>query len=377
MFLDLELIMNTQATPPTTPVSPVMTVSPAWLNTLQELSGTSAGPLSPLFTPSPIVSARPSGAELQTAGVTDAAGRVLPMALRTLHTLSGAVRVVRVRVVGAAVRSEFSVYTDATGRTASVSGGSQALYLNPEPAVGDFLNMVRELTGESSLSAGSGEWELPERLAMCLLGLIDQQRRHSLRLLSEGNEPSALVHTNYPAFSELGTVFADAQSLQARLQRMSGGTRLPLTMTDDEVRALESAQCFIKEGEGFALSGDILLLAGRMLILENVIEVEMVGQTPGGAPVRTRSNLIQSGAQDVLFMEAGNGTVHLQIFSARALMRYLEIMLLTPEKVLALEPTPPPIPGAAMPPPLPNVCPQCGAAYTPPAKFCSACGSKV
>jgi hypothetical protein len=309
-------------------------------------------------------------AALKENGVLDSSGEIASEFLGALETVARAGYYSQVRLDGSGNFLECVVYfsPDFKNSTAVFTTGEGLLVRSPAP-VQDIVLALKQHIGESTLQNLDFYAEIGFDEALALAALIDLRRRALLKGMSEDREPDDKGFTVDAVYSEIVRESDNAQWFVTLFKEMTGAGH-DRGQLDKALGAL-AAEGLVNIQDGiYRLTDRAGVLAGRFLLLYNLVSLKAGREMTGGNVVQVGFVCLQSGINSILTIQTTEGNkMEITALPAAALFRYVELYLSDPVAIQLL------IPGevAAQP----SACRGCGKPLNPGARFCGACGSAV
>ena len=100
-----------------------------------------------------------------------------------------------------------------------------------------------------------------------------------------------------------------------------------ITLRPEQVKSvlegLKEKELISEQDEQYQLSKDLYQLANRMIIIDNVINVEAVGKNKQEEIINTGFTCMQSGIHDLLFIDYDGSEILLETISSELLLEYI------------------------------------------------------
>ncbi len=260
--------------------------------------------------------------DLVAQGVLEPDGTLRPEAKTALDVLARPEGFVRIRMDGAVARSEKVVYHRG-GLTVSLDAGLERFLVRlPSPGA-DAIDSYREIIGGSRLVNHPFSVSLTSQEALILMGCLDLQRRSLFEALARGETGGPAVFQRGKLEEHLTGHTPSGTWLVHLLETMEG-------MGPADPQALEEAlgglteKGLVKQEDGsIGLLADTYTLAGYFLVPSGVYNIDRGRMLDAGILERSGCLVVQSSAQDLLYVDVTGGEVLVETISGAA---FLEIL---------------------------------------------------
>lgn len=272
------------------------------------------------------------------AGICEPDGTLAAGVRPALDVLGNAAAVTRVHLSGGPTPSQYMVFWDPSGDTASLVNVDGQMRIEAPAPTGLFVAIIGQHLGSSVLKTVDFDTNLSADETVVLAALMDEARKAFLRARADE--------------AEVGTAGLSATSLAASCAARSdtnlwlkdvvldlvGSEGLPADRVSAAAASLVEQGLIAKRRSQFHLEPEVEFLASRFPILQTSL-VLTVGGVDGTGDVRVSGfTCLQSGVHDLLYLEATGDTVELASVSSAEVLDYANTYLAEPGALAAVAP---------------------------------------
>jgi hypothetical protein len=310
---------------------------------------------------------------LAKAGICDAAGKILPAVRPALDVLGTATGFTRMYLSGSVLPFECVVYFAPGKVPVSLLNQAGEMQIRVPAAAKQFVEMAAQTIGTSQYRSVPFNATLTPPEAIVLAGMIDIQRKATLKSVAGEQPPSAAICdlvSLWKITSKKGENTQWLANVLLDLLSIDG-----IASEDPVVGAVESLVrkgYALKQGSSYRLAEAPLALAGRMLLFDTALVLTSGHLGAGGSLSIAGFTCLQAGVHDLLVIDAGTDSVAIQTTAASGVLDSIQAWLTDAQKLETLD-----APAGSVSSPSRRFCPQCGTAVGPDRKFCGGCGAKL
>lgn len=315
--------------------------------------------------------------ELKKMRVLDGAGSITDGFKPALESLASANAFARTRLTRGRGLLEYVVFFSPAGLPCSLLTESDGLLLNYPADSRDFMPLLEELLGISSLSNLDFEAAWEHNQAIVMAAALDITRRALLQALVDGSDMVNAEFSPEDIYQWLTRPADDAQWLSSVLKGIVPPFDLELSTIINSLDKLAQNGFAVKQENGFVLSEPAATLASRFMLVDKLMSMR-AGVDSNGQVVQVGFICVSSGVNDLLLLEADENKLFVETASAQQILNFARhflsepIQLTNKSKEIAAS-------NVSLTPdePVTYQCSACGGAIAATAKFCGKCGNPV
>ncbi|MGI5880838.1 MAG: zinc ribbon domain-containing protein [Syntrophomonadaceae bacterium] len=315
--------------------------------------------------------------ELKKMRVIDGAGSITDSFKPALESLASANAFARTRLTRGRGLLEYVVFFSAAGLPCSLLTESDGLLLNYPADSRDFMPLLEELLGISSMSNLDFEAEWEHNQAIVMAAAMDITRRALLKALIDGSDMVNAEFSPEDIYQWLTRPADDAQWLSSVLKGIVPPIDLELSEIINSLDKLVQNGFVVKQESGFVLSEPTATLASRFMVVDKLMSMR-AGVDNNGQIIQVGFICVLSGVNDLLMLEADENRIFMETASARQILDFARHLLSEPiqptneiKEAAASNVSPTPNAPVTLP------CSACGEAMAATVKFCGKCGNPV
>jgi hypothetical protein len=223
---------------------------------------------------------------------------------------------------------EYLVYMAQDGRTASIINDTGVLRINFPASNDEVFVGIGQLVGSSVLRNCEFSTDLTAGEALVFSAMMDLQRKAFLRALSDDKEQVPVQIDIDKIASLVSEGETDLQRFVSILKEMLAihGTFLPEVVVG-ALEGLMAKGLAKREGKTCSLVGPALQLSRRFLLLERYLTVTAARLDDANKLEVASFTCLQSGINDILMIDAGEGTARLETLSSARLLDLLGVFM--------------------------------------------------
>lgn len=278
--------------------------------------------------------------ELAASGLFDSQGQLIPACRPVMQRLANPTAVVDLRFATGGHLQQFSLYYGAPG-TAPIllMNTSEGLLLEYPADLKAIVDGLLHFSSDSIFVSFELDVTLPRDPALVLAALIDLHRRAVARAFAD-LQPVATVPIRLSEIEHwLKTCPATPQWMTALMPEVKTG---PWQLDDLErglTHLVGQGLCQVVAG-GFALTGPVLTLGNRMVIIDNLYALDIARVDTGGQVSLASIIALQAGINDLLQIDFSGDEVSFKSLAPIGFILQLEHILEQGGQVLPDRPVP-------------------------------------
>lgn len=233
---------------------------------------------------------------------------------------------VKFMLTGGASKYEHTVsYNDKKDKMVSFSEAPDYFMIDDETKIQDILNTIQNFIGKSNLKSVSFEQKFSEEEAIVIAAMLDLERRTTLRTFVD-----ELPYTNnkYGVNMVWRTIHSSSKNIQWLVYCISEVIGKEISIGQDQVKeVLEELKekTIVTEQYGqYQLTSSLSQLANRMVIIDNVMSVEVLGTRDNKDKTSAGFTCLQSGVHDILLFDYDGQDVLTKTVSSEVLLENIE-----------------------------------------------------
>lgn len=188
----------------------------------------------------------------------------------------------------------------------------------------EVVDLIVDFVGNSSLKSVSLKERISVEEAFVLAAMIDMERRSILRAFVDELPYS---RSRYGFNMIWRMVHSSNESIQWFVYCISQVVGEHVTLRQEQVKTvldgLKEKELISEQDGQYQLSQELCQLANRMIIIDNVINVEAVGKNKEQEIINTGFTCMQSGIHDLLFIDYDGSEILLETISSELLLEYI------------------------------------------------------
>lgn len=345
------------------------------LSYLGKASGQVLSDISPLNGPASELS-KSEIEELKTNGVLGGSGAIADGFRPALETLASANAFARTRLTKGRGMLEYVVYFSPNSEPCSLLTENEGFWLEYPAASSEFMPLLEELLGTSSLRNMDFEAQFDRNQGLVLSAAMDLTRLALLKSLIDENSSVNADISPEDIDKWLGKPASDAQWLSSVIKGVIPASDLELSSIISAMDKLVASGFMMKNETQYLLSERVATLTSRFLIIDKLMSMR-AGASSNANVKQVGFICLSAGVNDLLMLEADENSIFMEAVSARQVMDFTNHLLNEPmqpskEAIAGSINTQPSSPETAQ-----LKCPNCGGAILATSKFCGSCGSLI
>ncbi len=261
-------------------------------------------------------------------GIIDTEGNIKEDKKRQLDVLANPEALVTFMFTGGAAKYEHTISRDASKKDISFTATPEYFTIDNVTEGQELIDLIVDFVGKSSLKSVSLHQRVSVEEAFVLAAMLDMERRSILRAFVDELPYS---RSRYGFNMIWRMVHSSNASIQWFVYCMSEVVGEHITLRQEQVKnvleELKKKELISEENGQYQLSRDLCQLANRMIIIDNVINVEAVGKNMANEVINTGFTCMQSGIHDLLLIDYDGSEVLLETISSNVLLEYIERFL--------------------------------------------------
>lgn len=267
--------------------------------------------------------------DLNKLGMVDSQGKLLETIQPTINILSNPQAVVKVLFTGGVGTYEHNINYDSTFHnnvSFTVTPGSYLIDDETDPQ--SIVKLLEDFVGKSNLKSINVSKKFNTSEALVIAAILDMERRSSLRAFVD---EIPIIHNSYNTNMIWRIINSTSSSIQWFVSVMNEvvGEHITLSLrqVQDAIDQLIIKEVLIHNGGQYQLSGELSLLSGRMIIIDNVLSVQISKLDASSDIISAGFTCVQSGVHDLLFLDYNGKEIVFETISSVRLLNYLERFL--------------------------------------------------
>ncbi len=266
---------------------------------------------------------------LSKIGIIDSEGNLIQTVQPVMNILSNPYAVVKLSFTGGAGIFEHNINYDNTFQNhVTLTITPNDFCIDDEANPQSILHILQDFIGVSNLKSINitGRFNVSE--AMVIASILDIERRASLRAFVD---EVPFNHNCYSANLIWRITNSTSSSIQWFVSIINDilgeHVTLSLQQVQEGINGLVEKGVMKKTGEQYQLIGDMALLPGRMIIIDNILSIHMSKLDEKKNIVSMGFTCIQSGVHDLLFVDYDGNEIVLESITSVGLLDCLEQFL--------------------------------------------------
>ncbi len=310
---------------------------------------------------------------LAKAGICDASGQIAAAIRPALDVLGTANAFTRMYLSGGQPPAECIVYFAPGKIPVSLRNIGGEMQIGYPAASGAFMQMAAQAIGTSAYRSVPFDATLSHDEAVALAGMIDVQRKQALRSLADEQTP-VVADIGLGALGKTTSQKGEkSQWLASVLLDIISQDRVPEDRLLPALESLVGKGFAVRNASSYRLGDEALSLAHRMLVFDSALVLTAGHLGPGESFSVAGFTCLEAGIHDLLVIDAGVDSVHLQSVSSAGVLDSIQAYLTDVHMHEKLDAPAAENAGQQTR----KFCPQCGTAIQPGKKFCGSCGAKA
>ncbi len=317
--------------------------------------------------------------DLETLNILADGGNISSEFLPVFENLAKTKAYTRLRYSGGTQIFEYmSYFTDTENENISVITTNDGLLIKTPSSHEDILDGLSQLIGESAVRSSDFKAELSKREALVLIGLFDLVRKEELLGVIDSSKSLHYEYEQDEVVNAINNYNKSTQNSVYLLRRVTGfSEEVSIGEIESSIDNLISLKLLSRKGNKIALLDDSLTLAGRLLVIDNVISLSSGSEMPNGEVVFGGFTCVQAGVNDILYLEDSGDKVELQAITSALILSLINEFLNKPFTADELQISKSSPISDKTQEVYVNICTKCRNSLPKDAKFCQACGEKA
>lgn len=266
---------------------------------------------------------------LNRMGMVDSEGKILETIKPTINILSNPHAVVKMVFTGGAGTYEHNInYDKSFKQCVSFTVSPNDFSIDDEMDPHNIVQIVQDFVGRSNLKSLSVSKVFSKTEALVIASILDIERRASLRAFID---EIPMNRNSYNANMIWRIINSTSTSIQWFVSIINGiigeNTTLTLQQVQSALEVLKSKGIVEQNGGQYQLTGELIMLPDRMIVVDNVLSVQISRVDDNNEITSAGFTCIQSGVHDLLFLDYDGNDIIFETISSVRLLDYLEQLL--------------------------------------------------
>lgn len=271
---------------------------------------------------------------MKEAGVLASDGSLGVDASQILNAVISASSIARLRMVADDVEMEYHVYFQDTQPVVSMLNTTNGLVYSKPPESDVILHIAAQHSGMSQVATLSLDETLSHEEALCLMALIDLDRKNVLFSYANGTEIESTRRTAKDVLASLQRMGLDSASLLWLLQTlMPEAVTFQADVVSTVLDQLVEKEMLVKHADGYEAMGHTILLVMRLIQIQTLYRIDTF-TVKNTTSARLRYGVMQNGAKDFLLMEISDTAIRLKGLSAERFLALVAEVFDRPPEVI-------------------------------------------
>lgn len=266
---------------------------------------------------------------LSKLGLIDPEGNLVEEIQPAINILSNPNAVVKMIFTGGVGTFEQNINYDHTFRNhVSFTVTPASCSIDDETNLQSMLQILEDFVGKSNLKSINVSIRFNVSEALVLAAIIDMERRSSLRAFVD---EIPILHNSYNTNIIWRIINSTSSSIQwfvSVINEIIGEhATLSLAQVQEAINQLITKGVLVQNGGQYQLTGELSLLPGRMIIVDNILSVQASKLNETNGIISSGFTCIQSGVHDLLLLDYNGKEILFETITSARLLQYLERFL--------------------------------------------------
>jgi len=266
---------------------------------------------------------------LDEVGLVDISGNIVETIKPVIDILANPYAVIKMVFTGGAGSYEHNIsYDNSFQKHVSFTVTPENVTIDDESNPKSIIKVLEDFVGVSKLKSLNISKKFNKAEGLVVASMLDMERKLILRAFVD---EIPFTHNSYNTNMAWRIINSTSANIQWFVHNINEviGEHIPLSQqqVQDAINQLITKGDITNHGGMYQLSGELSMLANRMIIVDNILNVHASKQNEQGEIIGSGFTCIQSGVHDLLLLDYNGSEIIFNTVSSNKLFDYLDQFL--------------------------------------------------